>query len=211
MRGERSVAPVDARIRLIAAVGYVVVVVLTPPGVWMALVGEGLALAFVVGWAGVDPAALLRRWLGFVPLVAFLALMIAPGHPARGELGLGGVLLAILGKNSLAFVGLATLMAVTTVPVLLGALGRLGVPPIFLTTLRFMERQGQILRDELARMVQARRARSFRRGGRLDLRSLSGLVGMLLLRSFERGERVHSAMLARGWDGVGRSLDGADP
>ncbi len=37
-------------------------------------------------------------------------------------------------------------------------MGRLGVPPILVATLRFMERQGQILGDELARMVQARRS-----------------------------------------------------
>jgi len=33
------------------------------------------------------------------------------------------------------------------------------------------------------------------------------MLGMLLLRSLERAERVHSAMLARGWDGNFRSLD----
>jgi len=59
-------------------------------------------------------------------------------------------------------------------------------------------------------MVQARRSRSFRRSGRLDFGLLTGLIGMLFLRSFERGERVHAAMLARGWDGTARTLDGAD-
>jgi cobalt/nickel transport system permease protein len=51
---------------------------------------------------------------------------------------------------------------------------------------------------------------SFRRGGRLDFGMLTGLIGMLFLRSFERGERVHASMLARGWDGTVRTLDGAD-
>ena len=30
---------------------------------------------------------------------------------------------------------------------------------------------------------------------------------MLFLRTFERGERVHDAMIARGWSGVIRSLE----
>jgi len=62
--------------------------------------------------------------------------------------------------------------------------------------------------DELGRMAQARRARSFRRTGRLDWGLLTGLIGVLLLRALERGERVHAAMVARGWDGTIRGLDG---
>jgi cobalt/nickel transport system permease protein len=78
------------------------------------------------------------------------------------------------------------------------------------STLQFMERQIQILGDELGRMVQARRSRTFRRSGRLDFGLLTGLIGMLFLRSFERGERIHAAMLARGWDGTARTLEGLD-
>src|SRR3546814_16515632 len=33
-------------------------------------------------------------------------------------------------------------------------------------------------------------------------RALSATVGALFVRTFERGERVHQAMLARGWDGA---------
>ena len=107
-----------------------------------------------------------------------------------------------------AFSAMMVLVAVTPLASLLVAMGRLGVPPILVATLRFMERQ--ILGDELARMVQARRCRSFGRGGRLGFVVLTGLIGTLLLRSFERGERVHAAMLARGWDGTVRTLDGTD-
>ena len=204
------VARVDPRVRLLVAVAYVVAVVLTPPTAWRALVGEGLALAFVVGWAGADPMALARRWLGFLPLVGFLALMVAPGHPGRAELGWAGVAAAILAKNSLALGAMATLALVTPFVLILAAMGQLGVPAVLVSTLRFMDRQAQILGDERTRMVQARRCRTFRRSGRLGFGVLAGLIGMLLLRSFERGERVHAAMLARGWDGTVRTLDGPD-
>lgn len=208
--GTGPVARIDPRVRLVVTIAYVVVVVLTPPAAWRLLVGEGLALAFVVGWSGVEPGVLGRRWLGFAPLVGFLALMIAPGHPARPTLGWGGVAAAILAKNTLALGAMASLVLVTPFVTILGALGRLGVPPILLATLRFMERQAQILGDELARMVQARRCRTFRRSGRLSYGILTGLIAMLFLRSFERGERVHAAMLSRGWDGSIRTLDGPD-
>jgi cobalt/nickel transport system permease protein len=83
----------------------------------------------------------------------------------------------------------------------------LGVPAILVSTLHFMSRYINVLGDELHRMTQARRSRSFQKSGRLDWILLTGLIGKLLIRSLERGERVHSAMLARGWDGTIRSLD----
>jgi cobalt/nickel transport system permease protein len=200
----------DARVKLVATVSFVVGVVATPPGAWRVLAGEGLILAFGIGLSGVPPGVLIRRWLGFLVLVGFLAAMVAPGHPDRERLGVVAVALAIVAKNSLAFLSMMVLIHVTPFRVLLSAMGRLGMPRLMVSTLMFMERQIHILGDELGRMVQARRSRTFRRSGRLDFGLLTGLIGMLFLRSFERGERVHSAMLARGWDGTARSLEGAD-
>jgi cobalt/nickel transport system permease protein len=207
--GESPLHRLDPRAKLVATVVYVVGVVVTPPGSWRVLAAEGLALAFAVGLSGVPPLGLIRRWLGFILLVGFLAAMVAPGHPDRQRLGVVAVALAIVAKNSLAFLAMMVLVHVTPFRTLLAAMGRLGLPPLIVSTLQFMERQIHILGDELRRMVQARRSRTFRRSGRLDFGLLTGLIGMLFLRSFERGERVHAAMLARGWDGTVRSLDGA--
>ena len=198
------------RVKLVVTIAYVVVVVLTPPRLWQVLAAESLVLALAIGLSGVAPMELFRRWLGFLVLVGFLAAMVAPGHPESARLGVVVVALVILAKNSLAFLAMAVLVHVTPFRVLLAAMGRLGLPTLMVSTLQFMERQLHILVDELGRMVQARRSRTFRRSGRLSFVLLTSLIGMLFLRSFERGERVHSAMLARGWDGVIRTLDGPD-
>ena len=208
--GDGPLHRLDARVKLVATVTYVVGVVATPPGAWRLLAAEGLVLAFAVGLSGVPPRDLIRRWLGFLALVGFLTAMVAPGHPDRDRLGVVAVALAIVAKNSLAFLAMMVLVHVTPFRTLLSAMGRLGLPSPIVSTLQFMERQVHILLDELARMVQARRSRSFKRSGRLDFGLLTGLIGILFLRSFERGERVHAAMLARGWDGTIRTLDGAD-
>jgi cobalt/nickel transport system permease protein len=202
---------IDARAKLLATLAYILAVVATPPAAWRWIALEGLALAFVVGLSGFSPGRLLRRWLGFGVLLGFLALMIAPAHPARPVLGVGGVVLAIAAKNSLAFLAVLTLAGVTPSPAMLTALRRLGVPAPLVETLYFMDRYVRVLRDELGRMVQARRSRSFRRAGWRDWAGLGGLVGHLFLRAMERGERVHAAMLARGWDGTLRTLDGDAP
>jgi len=209
--GDGPLHRLGARPKLVATLAFIVGVVLTPPGAWRFLAAQGLAVALAVGLSGVPPRELIRRWLGVVILVGFLAAMVAPGHPDRARLGVVAVASAIVAKISLAFVAMMTLVHVTPFRALLAAMGRLGLPWVMVSTLQVMERQVHILSDELGRMVQARRSRSFRRGGRLDFGMLAGLIGMLFLRSFERGERVHASMLARGWDGTVRTLDEADP
>jgi cobalt/nickel transport system permease protein len=197
----------DPRVKLVATLGYVITVVATPLGWWGALAAEGLLLTFLIGLSGVPPRVLAARWLGFLVLFGFLTLMVAPARPERSEFGLLPVALAILAKDSLAFLATLLLVHVTPFRGVLVAMRRLGVPATLVSTLQFMYRYVFVLTEELDRMVKARRARTFRRSGRLDWGLLTGLIGVLFLRSYERGERVHSAMLARGWDGVVRTLD----
>jgi cobalt/nickel transport system permease protein len=208
-RGDRSrpLHRLDACLKLLFALAFVVFVVAVPIGHWRLLGSLGLLLALLLGLAGASPRALLVRWLGFVTLVSFLAVMIAPGLPATAEYGFGAVLAAILIKNSLAFLMMLLLSEVTTWRDLLAAMRRLGVPMVLVATLQFMERYLHVLGDELGRMLTARRARSFRSGGTLSWTLLTGVIATLLLRSFERAERVHDAMTARGWDGTIRTLE----
>jgi cobalt/nickel transport system permease protein len=208
--GDGPLHLLDPRVKLVATLAYIIAVVATPIGWWRLLAAEALALAFVVGLSGVPPRELLTRWLGFVVLVGFLALMVARSHPKRLELGVAAVVLTIVAKNSLAFLATLSLVNVTPFRKLLAAMRRLRMPPALVATLQFMYRYLHVLTEELDRMVKARRSRTFRRSGRLDWVLLTGLIGILFLRAFERGERVHAAMLARGWDGTIRTLDDAD-
>jgi cobalt/nickel transport system permease protein len=197
----------DVRVKLLFALAFVIAVVATPTGRWRVLGALGLVLALLVGLSGASLRVLFLRWLGFLLLVGFLTLAIAPGIAARTGAGLATVGLTILAKNSLAFLMMLTLGASTPWLELLRGLQRLGMPADLVATLRFMERYVHVLGDELRRMTTARRARSFTRRRGLPWALLASLVGMLLLRSFERSERVHSAMLARGWDGTLRGLE----
>jgi cobalt/nickel transport system permease protein len=201
----KRISPVhrlDARVKLVFTLAFVIAVVATPIGQWRILGILGLLLALVVGISGAEVRALLLRWAGFALVVGFLAVMVAPGLPARAKHGLVAVFLSIVVKNSLAFLMMLVLATVSSWLDLLQAMRRLGVPRVLVATLQFMERYVHLLGEELARMAQARAARTFQRGSLLSWRLLTGMLGLLLLRSFERAERVHSAMLARGWDGT---------
>ncbi|MDB5349715.1 MAG: ABC-type cobalt transport system, permease component CbiQ [Planctomycetota bacterium] len=205
--GDGPLDTLDPRRKLVAALAFIIVVVVTPIPWWWAMPVEAIVLLGVVWISRLRPLPLLRRWLAFVPLVGFLALMVATGHPQRARLGLLPVAGVILIKNSLAFVTILVLGGVTPFPRLLDGMRRLGAPRVLVATLHFMYRYIHVLGTELARMVQARRSRSFRRGGP-DWGLLTGLIGVLFLRAMERGERVHAAMVARGWDGTIHHLDG---
>jgi cobalt/nickel transport system permease protein len=197
----------DATIKLIVALVFIVVVIATPFGAWTILGVEGLLLAFIIGLAGIPPAELGRRWLTFFVLVGFLTIMVAPANPARALYGLWVVAATILFKNSLSLLTILVLSGTTRFSALLAALRKIGVPAMLVATLLFMDRYRHVLVDQLERMSTARRARTFKRHDGLAWGLLSGLIGMLFLRSFERAERVHFAMVARGWDGVIRHLE----
>jgi cobalt/nickel transport system permease protein len=197
----------DARIKLIGALAFVFVAVATPIGWWTAYGVEGFILALVVGLSGIPPRDLGRRWLTFLLLIGCLALLIAPAHPARARYGLGLVVASILIKNSMALLTILVLAGVTSFHALLLAMRKLGLPLVLVATLQFMERYRHVLSEELSRMATARRARTFRRRGGFSLSHAGGLIGLLFLRAFERAERVHGAMVARGWQGTLHSLE----
>ena len=85
------------------------------------------------------------------------------------------------------------------------------MPKIFLGLLMFMYRFIFLLREEMHRMSQARKARGFRGGKHLfdreGFRTISYTIGALLVRSSERGNRIYDGMLTRGYDGNIRTLN----
>jgi len=80
------------------------------------------------------------------------------------------------------------------------ALEHIGIPNIFVMQLLFAYRYLFVLIDEAARMARARTLRSFDGKG-LGLKVFSSMIGHLLLRTLDRAQRIHLAMLSRGFDG----------
>lgn len=106
------------------------------------------------------------------------------------------------------------LLTVTSVLALIGctgfhsicfAMNRLGAPKAFTVQLLFLYRYIFVLAEEAARMVRARNLRSFNGRGR-GIRVYGPIVGNLLLRTMDRAQRIHRAMVCRGFDGNIRLL-----
>jgi cobalt/nickel transport system permease protein len=93
----------------------------------------------------------------------------------------------------------------TEFPRLIRGLRGLGVPKVFTMMLLITFRYIQLYVNEALRMLRAKEARSFGSVGVVrGLRIGGSLVATLFTRSYERGERVYQAMLARGFDGETR-------
>jgi len=199
----------DPRLRVAAAalVALTVVSLATPRGSSVALV---LCVLLAIS-AGAASRTLLRRLValeGFMlVLLAFLPFTVpGPELFALGPLhastsGLARAILIVLKANAAALALLALVGSME--PVVLGhALARLRVPDKLVHLFLFTVRYVGVIHDEYLRLRQAMRARAFvARADRHTWRSLGWLAGMLLVRSFERAERIVAAMKCRGFDG----------
>lgn len=90
------------------------------------------------------------------------------------------------------------------------ALERLGAPDVFATQLLFLYRYIFVLGEEAMSMARARALRSF--GGRgMGMHVYGLMLGHLLLRTYDRAQRVYLAMLSRGFDGQIRVMRRSRP
>ena len=99
------------------------------------------------------------------------------------------------------------LAATTSVPELLVGLERLRVPRLFVAISGSMIRYADVITGEMHRMRIARQSRADDPRWLWQAKAVATSAGALFVRSYERGERVHLAMQARGFDGSLPPLD----
>jgi cobalt/nickel transport system permease protein len=213
--GTSLVHRLPAHTKVVAAVLFVIAMVSTPGDAAIAFAAYAGLLLVVTAAAGVPAGFVARGLVIEIPFVLFAVLLpfLAGGEQidvlglslSREGLADAGTLLA---KATL---GLWTsmLLAGTTRPQeLVAALQRLRLPQLLVETLSFMVRYLDVVADDLRRMRIARESRAFSARGPRHWGVLAASAGALFVRSYERGERVHLAMLSRGY--AGRLVMSAD-
>lgn len=197
-----------AHLKVLALLGFVLVVVATPREAYPAYAAYAGLLAVVVVTSAVPPSYLAKRMVVELPFVIFAVLLpfVATG-PRVEVLGLSlsepGLLGAwgLLVKGTLGVLASLLLAATTEPRDLLAGLARLRVPHQLVQIMGFMVRYLDVVTDEMGRMRVALESRGFRARNPAHWPVLARSAGALFIRSYERGERVHLAMLARGYDG----------
>lgn len=206
--GSSVVHRLPAHCKLVAVLTFVLLVVATPREAFWAFGVYALLLAGVAAAAGVPTGVVARRMVVEVPFVLFAVLLpvIAQG-PRVDVLGLSlsesGLLGAwnILAKGTLGVVASILLAATTPARQLLLGVERLRMPPVMVQIMSFMLRYADVVGAEMARMKVARESRAFEGRDLRHLKVVAQSAGALFIRSYERGERVHLAMLSRGYTG----------
>lgn len=195
-------------VRLLGAVTIAVGSAALPLGAWpqMAVL---TALVAALSWVARIPArAFLARLappLAFVLLVSAALVVFVPGRPVArlGPLAITDAGLVRFGSvlgRALPALGAAVLLVSTLrFTELVEALRTLRLPRAVTTSLGLAYRYLYTLTDEVERLRRAARSRNAGDGTATRRRLLVGITAAALTRSFDRSERVHGAMLARGY------------
>jgi cobalt/nickel transport system permease protein len=206
--GHSVVHRAPAHLKVLALLGFMLVVVATPREWYPAYGGYLALLVVVIGLSRVPVGYLLKRMVVEIPFVVFAVLIPFVSHgPDTEVLGVTvsepGLVAAwgLLAKGTLGVLAALTLAATTEAPDLLRGLQRLRVPDLLVQIMGFMIRYLDVVTGEMGRMLVAMRSRGCDPRSPRHWPALGRALGALFIRSYERGERVHLAMLSRGYDG----------
>jgi len=192
-----------------AVLAFIIVSAATPITKWWAFIAYFVAIFLVSLVAKIPTPTLLKRSLIEIPFILFAILMPFFGTGERFEVGPLNLyresLLAAAGivvKGTLGVLSAVVLSTSTTARELLRGLEKLHLPKLMVQIAAFMLRYVNVISDEMERMKVARESRGFIATGLKDWKVIAIAASALFIRSYERGERVHLAMLSRGYTGV---------
>jgi len=188
---------------------FITIVVITPITNWAAYIGYFLLLIILISISQIPFLLVFKRALIEIPFIFFAILMPFFGTGERFEflffnLYREGLLAGagIVAKGTIGVISAIILSSSTSAREILRGLERLHLPSLMVQIASFMLRYVNVVNDEMERMKVARASRGFEATGVKHWRVLATAAGALFIRSYERGERVHLAMLSRGYNGT---------
>ena len=205
--GDSPIHRIDPRVRLTVAAAFSIAVAVSHS--MHALAGALAVSLALAASARLRPAHVLTRLAVVNGLTACIWVLVPFTSPGETIFRVGSIAASRQGvelaglitlKTNAIVLGFMALVA-TIAPAALGhALHRLRVPDKMVLLFLMAYRYIFVLEQEYQRLVRAARIRGFRPGTNLHTyRTYAYLVGMLFVRAAERAERVHWAMLCRGF------------
>ena len=205
---------IDPRVKIIAVSLFSCVVAVSDHFISM-----GIALAFALcalALAKVPVRDAIGRLLAVNIFVLFLWFFLPFSVPGKPLLTIAGLVITqdgiaytaqITVKSNAIMMALITLIHTTPILTLGHALHELRVPQKIVHLFFFTYRYIHVIYREYVRLLNAMKVRAFNPGTNLHTyKTFAHMFGMLLVRSADRGERVHRAMICRGFSGRFYSL-----
>ncbi len=212
--GNSFVHSLDPRVKIIVAIFFSVVVAVSSN---FASLLPALALSlFLIILGKLSFKKVLYRLLLVNRLILFLWLFLPFTYKGEALFKIGplvgtaeGVLYAsqITVKCNAILLAMIALLSTTSVFTLGHAMGQLCFPDKIIHLFLFTYRYIHVISQEYYRLINAMKMRGFiPRTNLHTYRSYAYLVGMLLVRSYDRAERIHKAMICRGFNGKYHTL-----
>jgi cobalt/nickel transport system permease protein len=163
---------------------------------------------FVILVSDMPVKTILKRLALLSPFIIMVA-VANPFFDRRPFLTVGEITLTagtvsgivIVGKSFVLITAIITLSMIVPFYRLCDALRGFRVPEVFITQLVLIYRYSFLLVEEAVALQKARNMRSFGGKGK-EFFTTPKMIGSLLLRTNERGERIYRGMLARGFNGT---------
>ncbi|MDO5116835.1 MAG: cobalt ECF transporter T component CbiQ [Synergistaceae bacterium] len=206
--GGSVIHTLDARAKLAGTFFYIVSVMSFNRHELFGLAPFVLYPAVVLALAGIPAGMIFRRSLAALPFCLFAGIS-SLFFDRRLLFTIGGfgvtagwaALFAILFRSLLCVSAVLILVAVTPFRELTGGLRRLHLPVLFISVFEMTYRYLGTLAGEALSMYRGYSLRAGVKKG-VEMRDMGSFAGQLLLRSFDRAERVYQAMKCRGYQGA---------
>lgn len=208
-----SLAP---RTRILCTLLLVFAIALTPNGRWLtwAIYAIGVLMLILLSRATL-PVLLKRIAIEFAFIaVVLLGTLFRQGGKTVFSWGILQITtegLIVLGsvttKALLSLLMLNLLTLTTSISALLNALISLKTPPLLVGILASMYRYINVLIGEFNAMRRAAASRNLASNSSWQRQVIGNMMGVLFIRTYERGDRIYQAMLARGYRDVPPVLD----
>jgi cobalt/nickel transport system permease protein len=210
-QGDSPVHRLDARAKLVVSLAFAAAVMSLPKYALNDVLPFFIFPFFMLAQSGV-PAGFVAKRIAAVAPFAIMVGAVNPFFDTEIALRIGGMgvsggwlsFVSILLRFTLTIGALLILIATTSVPALARAANRLGAPRALTSQILGLYRYLFLAVEETQRMLLAWRLRAAD-GKYPSWRIFAQMLGQLLLRSLARADRVHTAMLCRGFDGEIRS------
>jgi cobalt/nickel transport system permease protein len=183
----------DPRSKLLVGFAFVGFVLFTPKVTPPQLIGYLTMLALCAWAARIPLDALAKRLMTVLPFVALMTLSMWVSSLGASHA------MQVLCKSLLSMMAMAITTFATPFPDFLRAMQQCHFPKLLVLFLAFLYRYSAVIAKETLRLERGWTARYFGRRWNLQWLRLGNVLATLFVRSYERAERVYSAMLARGF------------
>ena len=214
-QGRTIIHRLDVRVRILAGFAISVLVAISHSP---AVGATALMLSVVaVGLARLPVLQTLKRLVAVNGFMIALAVMLPWGAGGDVLFSVGGANYAIDGLRRAGEIALKAYAIILTLTAMLSTahlvtlghgMGRLGLPGNLVHLFFFTVRYNSVLHHEYSALRRTLKVRCFRARFNVHTwRTVGSMVGMLLIKSFDRSQRILAAMKCRGFRGQFHAID----